>query len=81
MQVDSFFFDEYLNILTNCNSLPEEIKVQAIKSESADKLNPPMEKRAKQIPEKELKEDFIVKKQIAKAKKINTDVKLSIEEK
>jgi len=81
MQVDSFFFDEYLNILTNCNSLPDEIKEQAVKCEMSDKLNPPLEKRVKQISEKELREDFVNKKQVAKAKKIQTDVNLLIEEK
>jgi len=56
IQIDQFFTNQFIEILIKCkNDLPEEILKQVIEFEKAEKLNPPTEKRAKQILTKELK--------------------------
>jgi len=57
IQIDEFFAREFLDTLTKAGTqLPREILENVIKFENAEKLNPPMEKRNKQILTKELKE-------------------------
>jgi len=57
IQVDEFFAREFLDTLTKAGSqLPTDILKNVIKFESAEKLNPPMEKRNKKILTKDLKE-------------------------
>jgi len=57
IQIDQFFATQFLEILTRCkNDLPSEILEQVIEFEKADKLNPPSEKKAKQILLKELQD-------------------------
>lgn len=57
IQIDHWFTNEFLEILTKCkNDLPSEILEKVIEFELADKLNPPMEKRAKQILTKDLQD-------------------------
>lgn len=57
IQIDQFFTKQFIEILVKCKSdLPEEILKQVIEYEKAEKINPPTEKRAKQILTKELKE-------------------------
>lgn len=57
IQIDQFFTNQFLEILVKCkNDLPEEILKLVIEFEKAEKLNPPTEKRAKQILTKELKD-------------------------
>ena len=50
IQIDYFFSYQFLEILTKCKvDLPEDILKSVIEFEKAEKLNPPQEKRAKQI--------------------------------
>ena len=56
IQIDQFFASEFLETLSKTGSLlPREILESVIQFENAEKLNPPMEKRKKQILTKELK--------------------------
>lgn len=58
IQVDQFFAWEFLDALTQCKSgLPKEILDKVIEFEKAEKLNPPQERRAKQILDKDLGAD------------------------
>lgn len=55
IQVDYFFSYQFLEILSKCNiDLPEDIYKSVQEFEKAEKLNPPQEKRAKQILTDEL---------------------------
>ena len=57
IQVDEFFAREFLDTLSKAGSqLPRDILENVIKFESAEKLNPPMEKRNKSILTKDLKD-------------------------
>lgn len=57
IQIDSFFTKEFMEILLRCkNDLPDEILKLVIEFEKAEKLNPPTEKRAKQILTKDLQQ-------------------------
>ena len=57
IQIDQFFASEFLELLAKCkNDLPEDFLKQVIEFEKAEKLNPPSEKKAKQILTKELEE-------------------------
>ncbi len=56
IQIDYFFSYQFLDILSKCNiDLPPDIYKSVQEFEKAEKLNPPQEKRAKQI----LTEDLI----------------------
>ncbi len=60
IQIDQYFADEFLDTLKKASSqLPREIIKKVIEFESAEKLNPPMEKRNKQILNEELIEKRI----------------------
>ena len=80
-QVDFYFFKEFANIWNNCLSLPSDIIDKILEFERSDKMNPPLEKRAKTIPLKELDADYRHAKQEAKAKDVNPDVDLDVKEK
>ena len=57
IQIDQFFANEFLELLVRCkNDLPEDILQQVIEYEKAEKLNPPPEKKAKQILTKDLQD-------------------------
>lgn len=57
IQIDQFFTKEFMEILLRCkNDLPDEILKLVIEFEKAEKLNPPTEKRAKQILTKDLQQ-------------------------
>ncbi len=58
MQIDTYFFNEFLGLLKSCESLPEDILQKVVDYEKAEKMNPPMEKRKKLIPIKELEHDI-----------------------
>ena len=49
IQVDHFFANEFISVLTDAENLPPEILKAAQAVERSSKLNPPIEKRAKQI--------------------------------
>lgn len=56
IQIDSIFSWEFLNLLTKCETdLPKEIIDSVYKFERAEKFNPPMERRSKQILTQDLK--------------------------
>ena len=58
IQIDQFFTREFLNILSKCETaLPSEILAKVIEFEKSEKMNPPQEKRAKQISLKDLDSD------------------------
>ena len=58
IQIDIFFQDEILSLLNKCKAdLPKEILEKVIEFEKAEKLNPPQEKRSKQILTSELEKD------------------------
>lgn len=58
MQIDTYFFNEFLGLLKSCESLPDDILQNVVDYEKAEKMNPPMEKRKKLIPIKELEHDI-----------------------
>lgn len=61
IQIDQFFASEFLELLVKCkNDLPEDILKQVIEFEKAEKLNPPSEKKAKQILTKDLEEKHAI---------------------
>jgi hypothetical protein len=58
IQIDHFFAWGFLDILTRCKAdLPREILDKVIEFEKSEKLNPPQERRSKQIPTSELETD------------------------
>jgi len=55
IQIDQFFCSEFLAILTKCGAdLPKDVLDKVIEFEKSEKLNPPVEKRSKQILVKDL---------------------------
>jgi len=71
IQVDHFFTREFLGILSKCEaSLPSEIIDKVNEFEKAEKLNPPQERRAKQILTKNLELDNEKTQREAEAKGI-----------
>ncbi len=57
IQIDQFFATEFLDLLVRCkNDLPADILEQVIEFEKAERLNPPSEKKAKQILTRELQD-------------------------
>ncbi len=72
IQIDSYFCNEFISILTQCNTLPQDILDKALEFEKSDKMNPPIEKRAKRISNDELKRDIKRIKQESEAKDIDT---------
>lgn len=68
IQIDQYFTTQFIELLVKCsNELPEDIIKQVVEFEKAEKLNPPTEKRAKQILTKELSDKNIT---------INTEAKI-----
>lgn len=71
IQIDQFFTSQFIDLLVKCsNELPEDIIKQVVEFEKAEKLNPPTEKRAKQILTKELNEKNVTINTEAKIRKI-----------
>jgi len=57
IQIDQFFANQFIELLVKSgNELPEDILQSVVEYEKAEKLNPPTEKRKKEIATKELKE-------------------------
>lgn len=68
IQIDQFFAEEFLDTLNKAGTqLPKDILESVIEFENAEKLNPPMEKRKKQISTKDLK---------AKSEEIKKEIEL-----
>lgn len=60
IQIDSFFARQFIEIAYKCeSSLPEDILAKVVEFERSEKLNPPMEKRAKAINTRQLEVDAI----------------------
>lgn len=58
VQVDQFFANQFLDLLKQCeHGLPREIMDEVLSFEKAEKLNPPVERRAKRIELNTLEED------------------------
>jgi len=58
IQIDHFFTRQFLDVLTKCESdIPSDLFEKVEEFEKAEKLNPSIEKRTKQIPSKELVRD------------------------
>ena len=58
IQVDHFFAWEFLDVLTRCEAgLPRELMERVVEFEKSEKLNPPQERRTKQILTRDLEED------------------------
>jgi hypothetical protein len=71
VQIDQYFAHQFFEILKKCETdLPKDIFDKAAEIETSDKLNPPQEKRVKQIPYKELETDSQKIKKEAEAKAI-----------
>ncbi len=70
IQVDYFFSWQFLDILSKCGmDLPDDIYKSVVEFEKAEKLNPPQEKRAKQI----LTDDLI-----AESEKLSNEVRAKL---
>lgn len=55
IQIDAFFARQFIELTYKCeNSLPADVHQKVLEFERSEKLNPPMEKRAKAISTKEL---------------------------
>lgn len=76
IQVDQYFAEEFIGIYAKCNGLPKDIVEKAVEFEKSDKLNPPIEKRARLINEQDLKKETKRIKQKAEAEDISMDVDL-----
>jgi len=73
IQIDSFFAKQFIELAYKAeNDLPKDVMDSVIAFEKAEKLNPPQEKRAKQISTKELELDANKIIQDANAKGILT---------
>ncbi len=71
IQIDHFFAWEFLDILTKCKvDLPKDILEKVIEFEKSEKLNPPQERRSKQILTKDLESDNDIIQREAEAKEI-----------
>jgi len=73
IMIDYFFSFQFLDIISKCNiSLPEDIYKSVVEFEKAEKLNPPQEKRAKQILMEDLLSESEKLANEAKARMIGT---------
>jgi hypothetical protein len=71
IQIDHFFAWEFLDVLTRCEaSLPREMLERVMEFERAEKLNPPQERRAKQIATRDLETDTARIQKEAEAKEV-----------
>jgi len=71
VQIDFYFSQEFFSILGKCKSdLPSDILKSVIEFEKSEKLNPPQEKRAKQILTSDLEKESVIIRKEAEAKGI-----------
>lgn len=58
VQIDHYFAKQFMDVITKCEvDLPRDVLEKVVEFERSEKLNPPQEKRAKQISAKEIEED------------------------
>ena len=72
IQIDAYLNSQFFAILNDCNMLPEDMAVKVIEFERSDKLNPPIERRKKEISIKEIKKHITSIESEATSKNINT---------
>ncbi len=77
IQIDYFFANEFISILSDAENLPVHILGDAQKVERSSKLNPPQERRAKVIDTKELGQEVQRLGGKAVAQQINIETGLS----
>jgi hypothetical protein len=71
IQIDQFFEWQFLEMLSKCKSdLPDDVLNKVVEYERSEKLNPPIEKRAKLISAKELETESQKIRKEAEAKAI-----------
>ena len=84
IQIDQFFAAEFLDTLNKAGTqLPKDIAEGVIQFENAEKLNPPMEKRKKQISSEDLKtksEEIRKEIEIRNIPNITTQIKFKEED-
>ena len=79
IQIDSFFAKQFMELAFKCEtSLPDEVHDKMLEFERSEKLNPPVEKRAKAIPLSELQKESEKIVREAEAKGINASGDISI---
>ena len=71
IQIDNYFSNAFIDLLQSCDHLPDDIKQKVLEIELAEKMNPPIEKRKKKIPIKELEHDVKVIGKEAEAREID----------
>lgn len=74
IQIDGFFTKQFFELVYRSEAdLPKDILEKVSEFEKAEKINPPIERRAKQISAKELEQETTMLKNEAKAKGIETE--------
>lgn len=78
IQIDNFFAKQFIDLAYKCeNALPSDIHEKVLEFERSEKLNPPVEKRAKAINIKELEANLSKIDKEADARGINVGNDLS----
>jgi hypothetical protein len=77
IQVDHFFANEFISVLTDAENLPADILTDAQDVERSSKLNPPLERRTKIIDSKSLVKRANKLAGKAKGQEIDMDANLS----
>ncbi len=78
IQIDSYLNSQFFGSLNDCNILPEDMLIKVIEFERSDKLNPPIERRKKEISIKEIKKHITSIDSEATLKNINTKQDLQL---
>lgn len=74
IQIDGFFTRQFFELVYRSEAdLPKDILEKVAEFEKAEKINPPIERRAKQISNKELEQETSLLKSEAKARGIETE--------
>ncbi len=74
IQIDGFFTKQFFELVYRSEAdLPKDILEKVSEFEKAEKINPPIERRSKQISAKELEQETAMLKSEAKSKGIETD--------
>jgi hypothetical protein len=74
IQIDGFFTKQFFELVYRSEAdLPKDILAKVSEFEKAEKINPPIERRAKQISAKELQQETDMLKSEARAKGIETE--------
>jgi len=78
IQVDHFFANEWIDILKKCEDLPKDILDGAVEAERSGKLNPPTERKAKQISNGDIEKKSKKLKREAEAQEIDMGADLEV---